>query len=83
MANNHENDQFVVHYDSKWAVRGGGNSKLTKIFDTQAEAKSYATKIAKNKQSVFLFKIWNESFISQSAMVKMIVLQKTRTIDCI
>lgn len=26
MANNHENDQFVVHYGKKWAVRGGGNS---------------------------------------------------------
>ncbi len=51
MANNHENDQFVVHYGKKWAVRGTGNSRLTKIFDTQAEAKSYATKIAKNKQS--------------------------------
>ena len=34
MANIHENDQFVVHHDGKWAVRGAGNSKVTKSFGT-------------------------------------------------
>ncbi len=33
------------------AVRGAGNIKVTKIFDTQSEAKAYATQIAKNNQS--------------------------------
>lgn len=51
MSNIHEDDQFVVHHDGKWAVRGAGNIKVTKIFDTQAEAKAYATQIAKNNQS--------------------------------
>ena len=51
MANTHEGDQFVVHHDGKWAVRGGGNSKVTKIFDTQKEATAYAIVIARNKQS--------------------------------
>ena len=51
MANNHIDDQFVVNHDGKWAVRGGGNSKVTKIFDTQADAKVYATQIAKKKKS--------------------------------
>ena len=51
MANSHEDDQFVVHYDGKWAVKGGGNSKVTKIFDTQKEAIACAITIAKNKQS--------------------------------
>ena len=31
MANNHIDDQFVVNHDGKWAVRGGGNSKVTNI----------------------------------------------------
>lgn len=51
MANSHEDDQFVVHHAGKWAVRGGGNSKVTKVFDTQTEATAYAIAIAKNKHS--------------------------------
>lgn len=51
MANLHEDDQFVVLHDGKWAVRGSGNSKVTKVFDTQKEAIAYAITIAKNKQS--------------------------------
>ena len=49
MANSHENDQFVVHHNGKWAVRGGGNSKVTKICDTQAEAKKNSYRHCKNK----------------------------------
>lgn len=51
MANSHDKDQFVVHHNGKWAVKGGGNSKVTKICETQAEAKQIATGIAKNKNS--------------------------------
>ena len=51
MANSHKNDQFVVQHNGKWAVKGGGNSKVTKICDTQAEAKEVAISIAKNKHS--------------------------------
>ena len=51
MANNHIDDQSVVNHDGKWAVRGCGNSKVTKTFDTQADAKAYASQIAKKKES--------------------------------
>lgn len=37
--------------DGKWAVHGEGNTKDTKIFNTQKEAEDYARKIAKNQKS--------------------------------
>lgn len=44
-------NQHVVPQGDKWAVKGAGNPKATKVTSTQAEAISYAKEIAKNQNS--------------------------------
>jgi len=43
--------QHVVPSGDQWAVRGEGNSKKTKITQTQGEAIEIAREIARNQQS--------------------------------
>ncbi|MCK9544324.1 MAG: DUF2188 domain-containing protein [Novosphingobium sp.] len=45
------NNQHVLPRDNGWAVKKAGSSRDTKVFDTQKEAKIFATEIAKNKKS--------------------------------
>lgn len=47
-------NQHVVPHDDKWAVRGDGNGKVTKQFDSQREAIEHARSIAINQQSEVL-----------------------------
>ncbi|MEZ4883713.1 MAG: DUF2188 domain-containing protein [Chitinophagales bacterium] len=44
-------NQHVVKKDNKWSVKGAGNSKSTKKFNTQKEAINFAREIAKNQKS--------------------------------
>jgi len=44
-------NQWVVKKDEKWAVKGEGNKKVTKVTDTQKEAIKFAKEIAKNQGS--------------------------------
>lgn len=44
-------NQWVSPRGDKWAVHGEGNSRDTKLCDTQAEAAACARKIAKNQKS--------------------------------
>ncbi len=44
-------NQHVVKHPNGWAVKGAGNSRPTKITDTQQEAIEYAEKIARNQKS--------------------------------
>lgn len=44
-------NQWVSPRNGKCAVHGEGNSRDTKLFDTQAEAAACARKIAKNQKS--------------------------------
>ncbi|MBL8016684.1 MAG: DUF2188 domain-containing protein [Ignavibacteria bacterium] len=44
-------NQWVVHNDNGWAVRGEGNDKLTVKTDTKKEAIDIARQIAKNQKS--------------------------------
>ncbi len=44
-------NQHVLPNGKDWAVKGAGNSKATKIVDTQAEAIKIAREIAINKKS--------------------------------
>ncbi|AMO77693.1 DUF2188 domain-containing protein [Pseudomonas citronellolis] len=44
-------NQHVVPHGDNWAVKGEGNSKATKEFDTQAEAIEHARSIAINQKS--------------------------------
>lgn len=44
-------NQHVTPKGDKWQVKGAGNSKATKYFDTQKEAINYARDIAKNQGS--------------------------------
>jgi Uncharacterized protein conserved in bacteria (DUF2188) len=44
-------NQYVVKNGDSWGVRGEGNSKLTKSFNTQKDAIAYGREIAKNQQS--------------------------------
>lgn len=42
-------NQYVVRNGSGWGVRGEGNQRLTRSFDTQAEAISQGREIARNQ----------------------------------
>jgi len=44
-------NQWVIKYGDIWAVKGEGNTKVTKITKTQKEAIDIAKKIAKNQKS--------------------------------
>jgi len=44
-------NQHVVPHDAGWAVRGAGNSRLTSIHPTQAEAINSAKEIAQHQSS--------------------------------
>lgn len=47
-------NQHVVPHDGDWAVRGAGNSRVTSVHDTQAQAIYRAQEIARNQQSEML-----------------------------
>jgi len=47
-------NQHVVPHQDGWAVKGEGNSKATKVTDTQTEATKIAREIAKNQESELL-----------------------------
>ncbi|PCJ67290.1 MAG: hypothetical protein COA58_02940 [Bacteroidetes bacterium] len=47
-------NQHVVPSGKNWAVKGAGNSKATKIVQTQKEAATIAREIAKNQGSEML-----------------------------
>jgi len=44
-------NQWVIKYGDIWAVKGEGNTKVTKITKTQKEAIDIAKKIAENQKS--------------------------------
>ena len=44
-------NQHVVPKNGKWQVKGAGNSKATKTFNTQKEAENFGRTIAKNQKS--------------------------------
>lgn len=44
-------NQHVVPYNGQWAVRGEGNSRVTKICSTQKAAQNIARGIAINQRS--------------------------------
>lgn len=43
-------NQYVVRHGDKWAVRGEGNSRVTSLHDTQAQAVEAGRDIAINQQ---------------------------------
>lgn len=44
-------NQHVVPNGNKWAVKGAGNERNTRVVNTQKEAITIAREIAKNQQS--------------------------------
>ena len=44
-------NQHVVPHNGKWAVRGEGNCKVTKTYETQRQAQSAARAIAIKEKS--------------------------------
>lgn len=44
-------NQHVVPHNGQWAVRGVGNSRVTKVCATQGEARKIARTIAINQRS--------------------------------
>ena len=44
-------NQHVTPKGDQWQVKGAGNQKATKLFDTQKEAEEYGRQIAKNQHS--------------------------------
>ena len=47
-------NQHVTKHENGWQVKGAGNSKATKVTNTQQEAISLAREIAKNQSSELL-----------------------------
>ena len=43
--------QHVVPHNGKWAIRGEGNSRVTRTYETQRQAQSAARSIAKREKS--------------------------------
>ena len=46
-----KDSQHVVPHGDGWAVKRGGATRVTKSFETQADAIDYARDIAKNQQT--------------------------------
>jgi hypothetical protein len=44
-------NQWIIKHGNNWAVKGEGNTKVTKIAKTQKEAIDIGKKIAKNQKS--------------------------------
>jgi hypothetical protein len=44
-------NQHVVPHSGQWAVRGAGNSRVTRVCPTQREAQAIARSIARNQRS--------------------------------
>lgn len=44
-------NQWVVHHDNKWAVKGEGNSRVTKTFNTQKKPLIMHVKLLKIKKA--------------------------------
>jgi hypothetical protein len=44
-------NQHIVPNDNKWGVKGEGNEKLTKVFDTQKASILYAKMLAEKQKS--------------------------------
>ena len=44
-------NQHVTPKGNQWQVKGAGNSRATKLFDTQKDAIEYGREIARNQQS--------------------------------
>jgi hypothetical protein len=44
-------NQHVVPNGDQWGVKGAGNEKMTRLFDTQNEAINFARQTAQNQQS--------------------------------
>lgn len=44
-------DQHVLKHENGWQVKGSGNKKASKLFDTQKEAAQFAKKRAVDEQS--------------------------------
>lgn len=47
-------NQHVVPKNGQWGIRGEGNEKLTRIFETQKEAVAVARQISINQKSELL-----------------------------
>ena len=47
-------NQHVVPHNNQWAVKGAGNTKATRVVDTQQEAIGIAKQIAKNQHAELL-----------------------------
>lgn len=46
-----KNQHVIPHKDGGYQVKGAGNQKATKTFDTQREAINFGRTIARNQQS--------------------------------
>lgn len=49
-----KNQHVTPHPSGGWQVKGAGNSRATRVTQTQAEAKVIATEIGRNQQSEVL-----------------------------
>ncbi|MBU4690600.1 DUF2188 domain-containing protein [Mycoplasma sp. ES3157-GEN-MYC] len=57
MAENEKSLASVYHvtpYNGKWQVKGVGNTRPTKLFDTQKEAVAYANELTKKRNGSVL-----------------------------
>lgn len=60
-------NQWVSPRGTKWAVHGEGNSRDTKLFSTQAEAKTFADSISRNQHSETIIQGRNGKIVSKDS----------------
>ncbi|MDD6398196.1 MAG: DUF2188 domain-containing protein [Selenomonadaceae bacterium] len=49
-------NQWISKHGDQWGVKGEGNSRFTKLFDTQHAAAVYGRTIAQNQHSELIIK---------------------------
>ncbi len=60
-------NQWVIRHGDKWAVKGEGNTKVTKITKTQKEAIDIGKRITKNQKSELIIQNAKGKIISKDS----------------
>ena len=73
-------NQYIVRHGNDWAVRGAGNSIVTKVTDMQKEDYELARKIGINQQSEVSIQSEDGKLIDATAIEMIIARQKIKII---
>lgn len=74
-------NQWVVRHGDKWAVKGEGNKRATKVTDTQKQAINVAKEIAQNQKSELIIQGRDGKIRSKDSYGNDPIHQKIRSIN--